>query len=363
MNEILEQLNIEQFNIVDGMIDWVRVVDKSNTVIYANKMMLKDLGNDIIGKKCYSVLQSDKKCTNCISFNTLMTGKINNKESEYNGKIYNVISSPLKNSLGEIIASVEVFRDITKEKQLAKCLKENNTKMVNDLRFAKNMQKRMLPPKGNYNGLNISYIFEPSEMLSGDVFDVFQIDSENTGIYMCDVVGHGVSASLLTMFVRQSLRTISKNSVDINKIMGELHKTFLGLNLDADKYFSIFFGIYNKNKKTFTYVNAGHNTAPIVLEEEKITELKAIGYPICNLFDSVEYDESSINLHKGDKLIFYTDGIVEAKNKDNEEFGTNRLINIIKKRENILDSVNHTFHEFCGKQKDDYAMLMLEIIE
>ncbi len=360
----MERFKLKEFHleIVDGMIDWVRVVSKDNIVLYANKKMIEEVG-EIVGKKCYDVFCTNKKCDYCISKMTIEDGTILRKETSIGDKTYAVISSPMKDKFGEIMYSVEVFRDITKEKDLSKKINEKNKKMSDDIRFASNMQIRMLPPKGMYNGLSIDYLYESSELLSGDFFDVFQIDDENTGVYICDVVGHGVTASLLTVFVRQSIRTIAKGNMSLNKIMKELHKTFLSLNLDYDKYFSVFLGVYNKTTRDFSYVNAGHNSEPILLKKEgNIKLLSSKGYPIANIFDNVKYDVNKINLNVGDKLFLYTDGITEANNEENKQYGMDNLISVIKEEGNVLENLNTSLNNYCKAHKDDYAMLMAEII-
>lgn len=365
IKDIIEKgINIEgtQINIIGEMIDWVRVIDRNCIIKYANKKMKDDLGYDIEGKKCYEVLGKQDRCSICISNNTLDTGEISKKEEVIGNKIYNVISSPVKTDKGEIIAAVEVFRDITKEKELAKNLENKNKRMSSDIQFAKNMQERMLPIIGIYNGLMINYLYKPSEMLSGDIFDVYKIDYNHTGIYICDVVGHGVTASLLTIFVRQSLRTISKNETDINKIIGQLHKTFLSLNLEADKYFSVFFGIYNKNTKEFKYVNAGHNAIPILLRNGEIKLLEARGYPICNIFDTVNYEISTVNLQEKDRLILYSDGIIEARDDKGIEFGMDKLLKIVKEEKDILNKIRENVDKHSNKQTDDYAMLVMDVV-
>lgn len=359
----------ERFSIAEDMIDWVRVINQQNTVVYANKKMVQDLG-ELKGKKCYEVFGRTSCCEDCISFKTLQSGTITKHEVEIQNKVYMVISSPMKDDKGNICGCVEVFRDITNERELTKKLHQKNKKMSDDISFARNMQYRMLPLKGVHSGINIDYLYESSELLSGDFFDIFKIDSKNIAIYMCDVVGHGVSASLLTIFVRQSLRTMPKGNIDLNNIMKELHRSFLALNLDYDKYFSMFFGIYNKSTKQFRYVNAGHNSIPIVMHENgNIAMLEAKGYPICNIFDTVEYEENSIDLFSKDKIFFYTDGITESKSEDGQEFGIDRLVELIKDKytdeclnNNIMDNIKMSLRKYSKTQKDDYALLMAEII-
>lgn len=364
MEQLLKNFKENEIPIVDDMIDWVRVVDKDNNVLYANKKMCNEVDRCICGEKCYNLFKTGKKCDNCISGYTLETGNVAKKEVVYNNKTYNVVSSPLKDKNNEVVAAVEVFRDITLAKELTQELNKKNEKMFSDINFAKNMQIRMLPPKEIYNGLLLDYIYEPSEMLSGDIFDVYKINERFTGVYICDVVGHGVTASLLTMFVRQTLRTLSKNQYNINNIMKELHKMFLSLNLDSDKYFSLFFGIHDNETKLFSYVNAGHNTNPILISGKELILLQAKGYPICNIFENVEYEVSSIKLNLRDKLILYTDGIVEAENFEHEEFGEQRLIDAVRKDENILSNVYTEVNKFSANSlKDDCAIMLVEVVD
>lgn len=364
MEAISKGLAGNYFSVIEGMTDWVRVIDNNNMVLYANKKMRDDIGKNLEGEKCFSLFGQGDRCRMCISCEALTTGNPKMKEVEFNDKVFNVISSPIKNDNDKVIAAVEVFRDITTSRILSKEIDEKNKKMLEDIKFAQNMQNRMLPLKGIYNGLMLDYIYEPSEMLSGDMFDIFKIDDQNVGIYICDVVGHGVSASLLTMFVRQSVRTLSRNECDSNKIMKELHKMFLSLNLEADKYFSVFFGIYDKENREFSYVNAGHNSNPFLIHGNKVSVLEARGYPICNIFETVDYDVMKVKLGLNDKLLFYTDGIIEAKNKDGEEFGEDRIIDIAEKSDNILKDVYSELKSFSfGSLKDDCAIMLLEVLE
>jgi sigma-B regulation protein RsbU (phosphoserine phosphatase) len=180
-----KSLESNQLGIADGMIDWVRVVDKNNIVLYVNKKMQEDLKENLVGKKCYDVLCRNDRCDFCISSITLESGSIMRKQQKFGDRTFMIVSSPLYGNDGEIQGSVEVFRDITNEVLLSEEINKKNKKMSEDIKFAKNMQERMLPPKGTYNGMRIDYLYESSESLSGDYFDVFEIDEDNTGIYIC----------------------------------------------------------------------------------------------------------------------------------------------------------------------------------
>src|SRR5699024_6036638 len=108
--------------------------------------------------------------------------------------------------------------------------------------FAKKIQMSILPKKGVFGPLKIDYLYRPSEILSGDMFDIHKIDDEHIGIYISDVVGHGVSASIMTMFIRQTMESIMKDTLSPSDAISNLHKSFLDLNLDDENYFTLFYG-------------------------------------------------------------------------------------------------------------------------
>lgn len=105
-------------DIIDGMFDWVRVLDKDDNIIYVNKAMADGLGCYPIGKKCFNILGRAEPCENCIARKTVFDGYPHEKEEVINGRTFSVMSSPVKNDSGKIIAVVEVLRDVTHMKQL-----------------------------------------------------------------------------------------------------------------------------------------------------------------------------------------------------------------------------------------------------
>lgn len=353
------------YDILDGMVDWVRVVNKDGIVIYANKTMQEGLGRKILGERCYECLGKKHPCSICVTDKTIKTGKVAEKEEIVGDRIFAVKSSPVKDINGEIYAAVEVFRDVTKEKKLENEIVKKNQKMSKDLQFARNLQEKILPQKGIYSSLKVDFLYKPSEILGGDMFDIFNIDEDQTGIYISDVAGHGVSASMMTMFIRQTMRAIKDTINSPGEVLSELHRRFLDLNLDNDNYFTIFYGIINNKTNTFKYANGGHNCMPMLIRDNDIKFLESKDFPITYLFDSISYSEKEILLAKGDKILFYTDGIIEARDSFNNEFGIERLIDIIKgnKSNNLLYEVDIELKKFAkGTQKDDFAMVLIEQI-
>ncbi len=361
----IEEYGMLNYHVLEGMADWVRVVDKEGTIIYANKTMKEALGYNIVGMKCYKSHGKTMPCSFCITDRSISTGEIVQKEERINGRYFSVKSSPVTNSEGKVFAAVEVFRDVTRERKLELELIEKNKKMSKDLRFAKRIQERILPNRETLDNIAIDYIYKPSELLSGDMFDVFHIDEENIGIYISDVSGHGVAAAMMTMFIRQTMRAIKDDIVSPSAALSELYRRFSTLNFDVDKYFTIFYGVFNKSTYEFKYANAGHNCIPIKYNNDGKEMLEVKGYPMTLLFDEIFYKEETVTLKKGDNILFYTDGITEAKNREGKEFGIESVIRIIDDHtENILNDINNNIvmHNW-GEQHDDFAVVLMEVIK
>lgn len=356
---------ILNYHALEGMADWVRIVDKDGIIIYANRTMKESLGEDIEGKKCYEVLGKDLPCSFCITKRSIETGEIVQKEEKVGNRIFSAKSSPVADSEGNIYAAVEVFRDVTRERKLEKELKEKNRKMSKDLLFAKTLQQKILPKKGIYKNIKFNYIYKPCEMISGDMFDIFSIDENHVGIYISDVAGHGVTASMMTMFVRQTMRSIKDEIMSPSKALTELHKKFVDLNLDDDKYFTMFYGVLDTRTNTFKYSNAGHNCIPILFNDEKLEILKIRGFPISYIFNEIFYLEDNVEFHKGDKILFYTDGITEVHDKGKNQFGLEGVLSVIKNnRGDILNAINREVENFqWGEQEDDFALVLVEVME
>lgn len=364
MNIHLNQ--IMNYNILDGMKDWVRVIDKGNKVIYANKSMRDDLGSCCTDSKCWKLINSgDQPCGECVTKKSALSAEVFTREEVIAGHYYSVKTSPILNKDNEVIAAVEVFRDITRERNLELELITKNRAMSSAVEFAKKIQERILPAEGVHNGINLKYLYKPSEMLSGDMFDLMRIDKSTLGLYISDVAGHGLAASMMTMFVRQTMRLILMKIKSPGIALSELNRRFKLLKLEPDKYFTCFYGIYNSDEKIFTYANAGHNSVPVVVRANgEIERLELKGYPISQVTPDKVYEEAELVFNEGDKLYLYTDGIIEATDKSGEEFGESRLIDVLKNSSNAIDElIKITKSYIYDFNRDDVALVEFESVD
>lgn len=354
-------------DIVNGMFDWVRVVDMHNNVIYMNKAMSDAFGKPMIGTKCYETIGRTEPCINCTSRKTVFDGASHEKEEHINGRVFSVMCSPIRNSDGKIIAAVEVLRETTQLKQLHQELQKQNDKFKGELEMARKLQTSLLPEPLTDSRLDFSFLFMPCEALGGDFLDIFKIDSSHVGLYIADVSGHGVPASLLTVFLRSSL---NKKLPSPAKALEELYFEFNRSKLDEDLYITIFYAIIDLDKRTMLYSNAGLNVSPVIYSKARFDLLRLPGIPISNWTEKPEYSDGSVNLQPGEKLFLYSDGILEMRNKDNEQYGEDRLISILlsvsSKPKQLLQNIKKSAFQFTGIEsasdlQDDITMALLEM--
>ncbi len=115
----------------------------------------------------------------------------------------------------------------------------------------------------------------------------------------------------------------------------------------------------------FRYANAGHNCIPVKFDENEYNLMEIKGFPIALLFDEIQYEEKKIQLEKGDKILFYTDGITEAKDHNGMEFGVEGILDTIKNSpNNLLEEIENKYiYHSWGEQDDDYALVLMEVIK
>ncbi len=239
-------------------------------------------------------------------------------------------------------------------------------RMEDDLRIAKNMQQRLLPstieqPEGyEIKGINI-----PSREVGGDYYDVIQIDKHSYGIVIADVSGKGAGAALLMSNLQAGLRALVGGDLGLAAIISRLNRLIYD-NTDLEKYITFFYGILNTKTHTFTFCNAGHNPPYLINAKGSIQELKTGGI-VLGMMQDAAYETETIELHKEDTIVMYTDGITEAMNAQEDEFGELRLQEIIKENkkesaEHIIEVISSDVKNYTGNtlQSDDITMVVVK---
>jgi sigma-B regulation protein RsbU (phosphoserine phosphatase) len=215
-----------------------------------------------------------------------------------------------------------------------------------ELSRAAQIQKDLLPKQNpaceNYDiaGLNI-----PCDQVGGDYYDFIQIDPCRLGIIIADVSGKGISASLLMASLRAALHVEIQPQVSLADMAGRLND-FVHRSAAVNRFITFFFCELNLKTGGLRYINAGHNP-PIHLDKGgEISRLEPAGFCL-GMFPAVVYEAREACLGVGDSVILYTDGVTDSRDKDNQEFGEERLIGLVKK--NIALPAEVIVEKICGE--------------
>lgn len=227
--------------------------------------------------------------------------------------------------------------DRTKELQQANGeLNLLNRKLLEDLDYARDIQKAILPgklPLDEHVSFEAGYY--PAERVSGDFYNIFRLDDQRIGMYIGDVSGHGVPAAMLTVFLNQSIKTIREldgNRSEVirpSKVLENLYELFNKVNFKDEVYILILYAVYDVKAGELAFSSAGMNVRPIIIRKNgDWSEIDTTGLPICRLMSisPADYSDRTIKLAGGDRVFFYTDGLAELKDDSTgEAFTPERL--------------------------------------
>ena len=239
--------------------------------------------------------------------------------------------------------------------------------LQNELDVASKMQQSILPtefPQGSEFELYGS--MEPARNVGGDFFDVLNMGDDYIGLAIADVSDKGVPAALFMMSSRTLLKgaAIGIGMNEPGKVLQEVND-LLHEDNEAEMFVTMLYGVYNTRTGHLSYANGGHNTPVVFHADGTITELPLTGGIALGLMPDFEYDQDSIVLAPGDTVVFYTDGVTEAMNSEEEEFGMERLRGIFPEPPGNAyqanEAVFEAVHEFAGDamQSDDVTCLIL----
>ncbi len=201
-------------------------------------------------------------------------------------------------------------------------------KLEEELSIAKRIQQSFLPrEKPQFSGFDISGINIPSEEVGGDYYDFIPIIENQIGIVIGDVSGKGIPAALIMASVRAGLIAEIRNNYAIRSIMAKVNN-LLFESTASDIYVTAVYGVLDPKNRIFTFSNAGHN-APILRRADGKMKYLTEGGMALGMFENSKYEETPLGISPGEIIVFYTDGVTEAKNDKEEEFGTRRFKQVI----------------------------------
>jgi len=245
-------------------------------------------------------------------------------------------------------------------------IKIKNEQFDSELNLAKSIQNNLIPQSmPGIKGIKLSSLYLPMIGIGGDFFDFIRFKEENLiGIFISDVSGHGVSAALISSMVKTLVNTAGEEKSSPGQLLKYINEKLIS---QVNGHFvTAFYGIYNTKNKIFNYARGGHNF-PFLIRNNRITELRSEG-KILGIFDGLKYQENEIQLQVNDKLLFYTDGLVEAKNSEGSEFeeiilSETHTDNIIFNNQDFVKGIHDRLIKFIGNESfdDDICVVGMEV--
>jgi len=246
-------------------------------------------------------------------------------------------------------------------------LYERNLLLKKELEIAKRVQQFIIPK--DFSQISYPTVcgrYLPIEDLGGDFYDCYQLSDDKYGFLIADVTGHGIPAALVMSMAKMMFSIYATRINSTSKLFATVNLQLSGLLLDS-QFITAFFVIYDNKNNTISYSNAGHTRALYYREsKKKVVALDAKGFFI-GISKDTTYEEKTLSIEPGDKLLLYTDGITEIKNYDGDEYGEQRLAKFIMNNshnngDNFCESLLNEVKSFAPLENrlDDVAFLNID---
>jgi len=191
-------------------------------------------------------------------------------------------------------------------------------KLHEELQSAASIQREYLPQgTPDIHGVDLGIIYRPASYVSGDIYDITQLDENRSAFFLADAVGHGVPAALMTMIITQGLRKTDGTGsnttiIEPAEALRRLNNTMTQHAGGNARFATAMYAVYDKSKNEVTIAGAGHPPALIVRASTGKTDQIDSQGPLLGIFSDVEFDQTTITLEPGDVLVFYSDGFEVA---------------------------------------------------
>jgi len=240
-----------------------------------------------------------------------------------------------------------------------------------DLALAAEVQRRLLPPEPpSSEAATLAAFSLPARTVGGDYYDFLDLPGKRIGIAVADIAGKGIAAALLMSVVQGSLRVISaERAAPLSQLVAKMNR-FLYRSSGTNAYATFFYAQLEERGPRLRYLNAGHNPPYLVRRTETGVEIMelTVGGTVLGLFPEVKYEEADIDLYPRDLLVAFTDGVTEALNAEGEEFGEERLKELLRgavgaEAEEISSKLADKMREWIGgaEQHDDLTFVVVAV--
>lgn len=297
------------------------------------------------------------------------------------GKVLGVLVLVNKRTVGafhdeELDLLVSVADQAASTVELVKLYEDMSEKrrIEQELKVAHDFQKMLLPSHApQIPGFEIAGFSEPALEVGGDYYDFIYVDPEKRylGIAIADVSGKGIPGGLIMAVVRCTMRAIAPNNLSPRDVMVKVNERVFR-DTKENVFVTVTYGILDTVDKTFKFIRAGHEPVVIIPAEKGSVQLSsppgmAVGLVDTDIFSIVQ--EETIQLSEGESMVLYTDGVIEAMNSRQDEYGQSKLYRLLETNRNegpqtIIDKILTDIKIFTDgyPQHDDITLLTLKVL-
>src|SRR5436190_9560061 len=252
-------------------------------------------------------------------------------------------------SLLTIMANLAAFRIVS---GLLAEAEQAERIMRSDLNQAANIQTGMLPDQApKVYGADLAGFNAACRTVGGDYYDFFTYADGSVALALGDVSGKGMPASLMMMALQARVQVLAEDPSDLGAFMMRLNKATCA-KCPSNRFITFFFSALDAATGDLRFANAGHNP-PILLRASGEAQMLEGGGPVLGILAVAPYSEQRERLEQGDMLVIYSDGVTEATNHEYEEFGEDKLIDVLRKHRDepatkIVEAVTKSLTEFAA---------------
>ena len=263
----------------------------------------------------------------------------------------------LASQIAVAIENARLYQRVTQQEQ----------RLEHDLDMARDVQLRLLPPTPSRKPhAEFATRFLPARTIGGDLYDFLTYDDNCIGIAMGDVSGKAAPAALYAALISGIMRAATSQMLSPADMLKQLNDSLQERKMDA-QYVTMLFAVWNDEKQTLQIANAGA-VQPLFCRAGQVETVEAEGFPL-GMFKDVSYEEFTLSTRPGDAIVFFSDGIVDAVNENEEMFGNERLIALVTSQltnsaEGMVDAIYKELSAFQGgvERFDDETVVVLKVL-
>jgi len=366
----LETISL-QSNALEQTDDSVIITNKDGIIEYVNPATERRSGyrNEELLGRTPRILKSGRQSPeyyrelwNTISAGQVFRSTLANRRADGELFWFEQTITPMKHKDGRITHYVSVGKDVTEQRK--------RQEQEIQLRLARDVQQRLYPQcPVSIPGFDLAGRAYPAASTGGDYYDFIPMLQGNVCIAIGDVSGHGFASALLMSETRAFLRAFMQTELDVGQILVRTNNA-LADDFDGGQFVTLSLARIHTSKRSLVYANAGHLTGYVLDSRgEPRHLLESTGVPLAIFHDSQYKASGEIPLRPGDLLVFLTDGITEAENKTESQFGTERTLDVV--RACMKSSASEIVEEICravrihmgdGSQIDDITCVVCKVL-